>query len=135
MKGSNPDGLSDNIILGIISISIILVLFKFEMIPSAIILTFFGVFLIFFTGSIELSDIAFNWPTFQFHLPTLENLLIGMILAGIAQLFLTLTNVMIATVSLIKDLFPEKEDPIDANSLAFNMGAMNLINPLGGYLS
>jgi MFS superfamily sulfate permease-like transporter len=35
---------------------------------------------------------------------------------------------MIATVVLIKDLFPER-DEIDANTLAFNMGAMNLINP------
>ena len=39
---------------------------------------------------------------------------------------------MIATVSLVKDLFPEKEDVIDANSLAFNMGAMNLITPFIG---
>ena len=56
-----------------------------------------------------------------------------MLLAGIAQLFLTLTNVMIATVALANDLFPEKKEAFDANSLAFNMGVMNLINPfLGG---
>jgi len=35
---------------------------------------------------------------------------------------------MIATVVLVKELFPEKEG-IDANNLAFNMGAMNLVNP------
>ena len=57
-----------------------------------------------------------------------NNFLLGMLYAGIAQLFLTLTNVMVATVVLIKELFPEKEG-IDANTLAFNMGAMNLINP------
>ena len=54
-----------------------------------------------------------------------------MLFAGIAQLFLTLTNVMIATIALIRDLFPESD--IDANSLSLNMGVMNLINPfLGG---
>ena len=56
-----------------------------------------------------------------------------MVIAGIAQLLLTLTNVMIATVNLARDLFPDKKDTIDANSLALNMGVMNLINPfLGG---
>ncbi len=38
-----------------------------------------------------------------------------MLLTGIAQLFLTLTNVMIATISMVKDLFPEKEGDIDIN--------------------
>ena len=79
-----------------------------------------------------MSDIRFELPVFIFYIPNLEDLLIGMLIAGIAQLFLTLTNVMIATVSLVKDLFPEKEDVIDANSLAFNMGAMNLITPFIG---
>ena len=56
-----------------------------------------------------------------------------MIIAGIAQFFLTLTNVMIATVSLIKELFPEKEEVVSASDLALNMGIMNIINPfLGG---
>ena len=52
-----------------------------------------------------------------------------MIYAGIAQLFLTLTNVMIATVVLVKDLFPERENIVDANTLALNMGLMNLVSP------
>jgi MFS superfamily sulfate permease-like transporter len=39
---------------------------------------------------------------------------------------------MIATINLAKDLFPEKKDAIDANSLALNMGIMNLINPFVG---
>ncbi|MFX0071960.1 MAG: putative sulfate/molybdate transporter, partial [Candidatus Hermodarchaeota archaeon] len=122
----------DNILLGIISFSIILVLIKNKKIPSAIVLMFLGFFLIFFTGAVYISEITFKTPEFTFFLPSWEELLIGMLLAGIAQLFLTLTNVMIATVSLVKDLFPEKEDIIDANSLAFNMGAMNLINPFIG---
>ena len=102
-------------------------------IPSAIILTVLGIVLIFVFGQAHLSDVTFNLPSFQFFLPNLPDLLYGMLIAGIAQLILTLTNVMIATVSLVKDLFPEKEDVIDANSLAFNMGAINLVSPfLGG---
>ncbi|MFX1392791.1 MAG: putative sulfate/molybdate transporter [Promethearchaeota archaeon] len=125
--------LNDNWILGIISILIIVVLIKIEKVPSAIILMFMGIFLLFYTGILSISQMEFNLPNFEFQIPTLENILIGMLIAGIAQLILTLTNVMIATISLVKDLFPEKEDVIDANSLALNMGIMNLINPfLGG---
>ena len=123
----------DNLIFGLISIGVIVLLFKNDIIPSAIILVFFGIISMFFFGAITISDFVFNLPIFEFQIPTMYNLLIGMIVAGIAQLLLTLTNVMIATVSLVRDLFPEKQDVIDANSLAFNMGVMNLMNPfLGG---
>ncbi len=123
----------DNLLLGFISILIIIFLMNSKTIPSAIILTLMGIGIIFWSGSIVLSDIVFGIPALEFQIPTLENLFWGMILAGFAQLFLTLTNVMIATVSLAKELFPEKEGVIDANSLALNMGAMNLITPfLGG---
>ncbi len=119
---------SENIILGFISISIILLLIKNKPIPSAIILTFGGILLMFFTGIINITELKFSIPSFSFGIPTWDNFLYGMVYAGIAQLFLTLTNVMIATVVLIKELFPEKKG-IDANTLAYNMGAMNLINP------
>ncbi|MFX0000309.1 MAG: putative sulfate/molybdate transporter [Candidatus Hodarchaeota archaeon] len=123
---------SENIILGFISIAIILLLIKNKPIPSAIILTFGGILTMFLTGIITFTDLKFGIPILSFQIPTWNNLLFGMVYAGIAQLFLTLTNVMIATVVLIKELFPEKEG-IDANVLAFNMGAINLINPfLGG---
>jgi MFS superfamily sulfate permease-like transporter len=115
-----------------IALSIIIILINSKKIPSAILLMFLGFFIIFFTGVVHMSDIRFELPLFTFYIPNLEDLLVGMLIAGIAQLFLTLTNVMIATVSLVKDLFPEKEDVIDANSLAFNMGAMNLITPFIG---
>ena len=124
---------SKNLVLGLICLAIIIVLINNKKIPSAIILMFMGFFLIFYTGAMLVSDIMFNLPTFTFYIPNWEDLIIGMLLAGIAQLFLTLTNVMIATVALANDLFPEKKEAFDANSLAFNMGVMNLINPfLGG---
>ncbi|MHA1987160.1 MAG: putative sulfate/molybdate transporter [Promethearchaeota archaeon] len=123
---------SRNLLLGLVSIFIIVLLIKNKPIPSAILLTLMGVLIVIFSGAIQLSDIRFGLPVFSFQFPTWQNFLVGMIYAGVAQLFLTVTNVMIATVVLIKDLFPEKEEIIDANTLAFNMGAMNLINPLLG---
>lgn len=119
---------SENLFLGFISIAIILILIKNKPIPSAIILTFGGILIMFFTQTIFISELEFGFPLLTFQIPTWENFLLGMVYAGFAQLFLTLTNVMVATVVLIKELFPEREG-IDANTLAFNMGAMNLINP------
>ncbi|MBY8990754.1 MAG: putative sulfate/molybdate transporter [Candidatus Lokiarchaeota archaeon] len=119
----------ESLILGFISILIILILIKNKPIPSAIILTLLGIFILLLSKTILLSDITFGLPSFSFKFPTWDNFVIGMIYAGIAQLFLTLTNVMIATVVLIKDLFPEREEVVDANSLALNMGIMNLISP------
>ncbi|MFW9865831.1 MAG: putative sulfate/molybdate transporter [Candidatus Thorarchaeota archaeon] len=122
----------DNLLLGFLSILIILLLIKNKPVPSAIVLTLIGVLFIIFSGTIELSEIKFGFPIFDFQLPTWQNFVWGMLNAGIAQLFLTLTNVMIATVVLIKDLFPQMEKNVDANILALNMGAMNLINPFFG---
>lgn len=123
---------SENLFLGFISIAIILILIKNKPIPSAIILTFGGILIMFFTQTIFISELEFGFPLLTFQIPTWDNFLLGMVYAGLAQLFLTLTNVMVATVVLIKELFPDREG-IDANTLAFNMGAMNLINPfLGG---
>jgi len=95
---------------------------------GSIILTFGGILLMLISGVIKFSELKFGIPILTFQIPTWNNFLIGMLYAGIAQIFLTLTNVMVATVVLIKELFPEK-DGVDANNLAFNMGAMNLINP------
>jgi len=122
-----------DLFLGIISILIIAVLFKSKKVPAAIILVVLGLILLFLNESINLSNIQFNLPKFNFIIPQWDNMVIGMLVAGIGQLLLTLTNVMIATVSLIKDLFPEKIDTISASKLAYNMGITNLFSPfLGG---
>lgn len=121
------------ILLGIVSLLIIVVLINNKRVPSAVVLVLMGIILLFITNTITLIDIKFSLPIFEFHIPDWINILWGIALAGIAQIFLTLTNVMIATIGLIKDLFPEKEIQIDANKLALNMGLMNLMNPfLGG---
>jgi MFS superfamily sulfate permease-like transporter len=125
--------LYEDIFLGIISLIIIIIFFKSEKVPTAIILVILGVTFLFFTGILDLSIFRFTIPIIDFHFPTLENILIGMIEAGIGQILLTLTNVMIATIALIKKLFPEQETDIDSNNLSTNMGLINVISPfLGG---
>lgn len=122
----------ENIWLGFISIGIIIFLRNNKKIPSAIILVFLGLVFLLFTSQTIIQDFAFTIPEFQLYIPTIENFFIGIVAAGIGQLLLTLTNVMIATISLLKDLFPDRELTIDANNLASNMGGMNLLLPFIG---
>jgi MFS superfamily sulfate permease-like transporter len=120
-------------ILGIISLAIILVFIRIKKVPTAVLLIIFGIFVMVYTGLLTPNVLVFNIPIFNFQLPTLENMLIGFLIAGIGQILLTLTNVMIATIALIKDLFPEQESGIDPSNLALNMGVINIISPfLGG---
>jgi MFS superfamily sulfate permease-like transporter len=121
--------ISDDILLGLFCIIVLLIFYKYKKVPSSIILIGIGILILVFTGAFSIGDLSFGLPFFQLTFPNWNDFLYGMIFAGIAQLFLTLTNVMIATVSLAKELFPEKIDEISADSLAINMGLMNMINP------
>ncbi|MBN1216391.1 MAG: putative sulfate/molybdate transporter [Candidatus Lokiarchaeota archaeon] len=125
--------LREDIIYGSILIIIILLFIKKEKAPTAIILLFLGLIIIFFTNDFTFGKVIMEESAqFRFYIPNLWDFLIGMLAAGIAQIFLTLTNVMVATISLIQDLFPDKSDRIDANGLASNMGAINAISPFFG---
>lgn len=61
-------------------------------------------------------------PTTYF--PTLNEIAMGFLLAGIAQIPLTITNAVIATTALVKEHFPKKE--VKPRSLILNMGFMNV---------
>ena len=122
----------DNLILALISLTIIIALLKYEKIPSSILLVFLGIIIMTFAGEINLDNLYFQLPQISIHIPNLIDLLYGMLFAGIGQLILTLTNVMIATIILAKDLFPDRARKLDANTLSFNMGYINLLSPFIG---
>ena len=122
----------DDLLLAIMSFTNIIVLLKYEKIPSAILLVFLGIFIMIFYGELNLDNIFVQIPQISVYFPNLFDLLYGMLFAGIGQLILTLTNVMIATIILAKDLFPETAQKLDANTLAFNMGYINLLSPFIG---
>ena len=121
-----------NLPLAIFSFTIIIVLLKYEKIPSSILLVFLGIVIMIFYGELNLDNIFFQIPQISVYFPNFIDLLYGMFFAGIGQLILTLTNVMIATIILARDLFPERAQNLDANSLAFNMGYINLLSPFIG---
>ena len=93
----------DDLLLAIMSFTNIIVLLKYEKIPSAILLVFLGIFIMIFYGELNLDNIFVQIPQISVYFPNLFDLLYGMLFAGIGQLILTLTNVMIATIILAKD--------------------------------
>ncbi|TFG23197.1 MAG: hypothetical protein EU533_03445, partial [Promethearchaeota archaeon] len=124
--------MNQNLFLALLSILIIAISFIYKKMPSAIILVALGIVIMIFTGDLSFDNISFQFPQIDFYFPNLYDLLYGMLVAGIGQLFLTLTNVMIATIILARDLFPERGKTLDANTLSLNMGYINLLSPFVG---
>lgn len=60
----------------------------------------------------------------KIYVPNLREIAMGFLLAGIAQIPLTLTNAVIGTSALIEEYFPERK--VKPRSLILNMGFMNL---------
>jgi len=122
---------NENIILSAVLIIIAFLLLKNRFVPSSIFLVLFGFVYSVVIGSLILSkvDVGFSLP--KISLFTLDDMVYGFIYAGFAQLFLTLTNAVVATVALVHDLFPDRND-VTPRNLIQNMGAMNVAMPFIG---
>ena len=117
------------IIIGVISILIILLFKKNTKAPAAILLILFGILIMAFKGQLKgILDIGFTLPPITN--VSLKEIYQGMILVGIAQIPLTLTNAVIAVTALLKEYFPEK--PVTERKLLLNMGVVNTIVPFFG---
>jgi len=68
-------------------------------------------------------ELAFTLPPLT--IPRLDEVGRAMLLAGFAQIPLSITNAVIATAALIRDYFPDK--PVSERKLMLNMGVMNVI--------
>lgn len=104
---------------------------KNKYLPGSIFLVLFGFIYSVYTGDLALSDIQLGVSLPSFHIFSLDDIIYGFIYAGFAQLFLTLTNAVIATVSLIHELFPDRTD-VTPKNLIMNMGVMNITTPFIG---
>jgi len=99
--------------------------------PGSIFLVFFGFVYSIYTGSLDLSSVKLGLSLPSLHFFSLEDILFGFLYAGFAQMFLTLTNAVIATVSLVHELFPDRKD-VSPKNLIMNMGIMNVATPFIG---
>ena len=118
----------------VISMALLLagfLLLKSRYMPSSIFLVLFGILFALYSGNLALSDVSIGLLLPKLHLFSLDDMFYGFVYAGFAQLFLTLTNAVVATVSLVHDLFPDRKDVTPRNLIA-NMGAMNVVTPFIG---
>jgi hypothetical protein len=115
--------------LGIIAVGLVLVLRQNRYAPAAIVLMLLGVAISFVGGAFkEISPPAFSLPVMTGF--RLEEVWQTLILAGFAQIPLTVTNATLATVALIKTYWPERT--VTERQLSLNQGLMNLIVPFFG---
>ncbi|MBC8448073.1 MAG: hypothetical protein H8D78_10000 [Chloroflexi bacterium] len=111
-------------LLGLVAIAIVLLLRENRYAPAAIVLMLLGVGIIAWQGQLGRSlELAITLPPLT--LPRLDNVWRAMLVAGFAQIPLSITNAVIATVALIRDYFPDK--PVSEERLMLNMGFMNVI--------
>jgi len=97
--------------------------------PAALILILLGVIVVFLKGDFQhISAPAFAVP--QFASFTLGEMWQVMLLAGFAQIPLTITNATIATSSLVKRYWPEKQ--VSSKQLTMSHGIINTLLPLAG---
>lgn len=117
-------------LLGLVSIIIILTMRQNRYAPAALLLMLTGIGIVFFRGQFsQIPGPALTLPTFTFF--GLKDVWNALLLAGFAQVPLTIGNAVIATASLIREYWPERTD-INENKLALSHGVMNLIVPFWG---
>ena len=113
-----------NLLLGFIAIAIVLVLRENRYAPAAVVLMLLGVGIIAWQDQLGPSlELSITLPPLT--MPRLDDVWQAMLLAGFAQIPLSITNAVIATAALIRDYFPDR--PVSEERLMLNMGFMNVI--------
>ncbi|MFP4249987.1 MAG: putative sulfate/molybdate transporter [Armatimonadota bacterium] len=116
--------------LGLVCVLLVLLLRKNRYAPAAIVLMLLGVIIMLIRGQFDqVAPPALSVPAFTGF--SIDEVWRSLLLAGFAQIPLTVTNATIATSSLITEYFPDRE--VSEQRLAWNQGIMNSIVPfLGG---
>jgi len=121
--------LSTGWILGIISAIIALFFRNSRQAPAAVILMALGIVIVFIKGQfITIAEPNLSLPPITGFRP--GEIWQTLLLAGFAQIPLTVTNATIATSSLIRTYWPDKS--VSVKRLSINQGIMNMIVPFFG---
>ena len=116
-------------LLGLLAVVIALLLRENRYAPAALVLMALGVGIVAWQGRLPAAwDLTLTLPPLT--LPRLSDVWQAMLLAGFAQVPLSITNAVIATAALIGDYFPDKA--VSERKLMLNMGVMNVVASLFG---
>ncbi|MFO7835070.1 MAG: putative sulfate/molybdate transporter [Candidatus Thorarchaeota archaeon] len=123
--------MEDSLILSLAVLALGLLLLRSRYLPSAIFLMLFGFIYATVTGNLNLGQITIGLSLPEVTLFSLGDMVYGFLYAGLAQIFLTLTNAVVSTVALIHELFPDRKD-VTPRKLIANMGAIDTTTPFIG---
>ena len=115
--------------LGLIAVLIVLLLRQNRYAPAAIVLVGFGALIMAFQGKLT----HLQAPSFALPAPgsfTAQEVWQSLLLAGFAQIPLTVTNATISTCSLIHTYWPAKR--VSERQLSWSQGVMNIVSPFFG---
>lgn len=116
-------------VLGIVAVAIVLILRDSRYAPAAVVLMLLGIAIVAYEGRLPLAHlIRFTPPLLTGFSP--KEVWDSLVLAGFAQIPLTITNATIATAALITAYFPDR--PVGVGKLSWNQGLMNLVTPFFG---
>ena len=121
--------LSTGWMLGVLAILIVLALRTSRYAPAPIVLVLLGVTITLLKGDLQqIAPPALRLPPLTGFQPS--EVWQTLLLAGFAQVPLTVTNATIATAALIKTYWPDR--PVTERKLSMNQGLMNLVLPFFG---
>ena len=116
-------------LLGGVSIGIVLALRENRYAPAAVVLVVLGAALMFANGQLgSVAPPGLSLPPVTTF--TLREVWDTLLLAGFAQIPLTITNATIATAALIRTYWPDR--PVTERKLSWNQGIMNAVTPFFG---
>jgi MFS superfamily sulfate permease-like transporter len=110
-------------LLGVLAVVIVLVLRENRYAPASVVLLALGVGLAAWRGELGGLRLAFTLPPLT--VPRLADIWQAMLLAGFAQIPLSVTNAVMATATTLRDYFPEKT--VSERKLMLNMGVINAL--------
>jgi predicted benzoate:H+ symporter BenE len=116
-------------VLGLLAVAIVLLLRNNRYAPASVVLMVLGVIILTWQGNLpDQWDVRLTLPVFS--IPRLGDIWQAMLLAGFAQIPLSISNAIIAPAALIRDYFPKKA--VSEDKLMLNMGFMNVTSSLMG---
>jgi len=111
--------------LGVLAIALVVLLRDNRYAPASLVLMALGVGIVAWQGNMPNSwDFSLTLPPLS--IPKLQDVWKAMLLAGFAQIPLSITNAVIAPAALIREYFPEKA--VSEKKLLLNMGWMNVVS-------
>jgi hypothetical protein len=122
---------ADSILTGILAFLLILVTMNSGKFPSALVVMFAGVVLLFISNPTIFSKLSFGWQLPWLRDFTSSNFLTGFWRGTVPQLPLTVLNSVVAVSVLSRDLFPNRA--LQPRKVTLSVALMNLIAcPFGG---